>query len=625
MRLAPIAACVLIACSHPASPSGPSLGDTKWKAIDSGAASVSPSPHGPVTISIVGTNDLHGALVRLPLFAGFVNNLRAARAADGGVLLVDGGDMFQGTLESNLAEGADVVRAYNQIGYAAVAIGNHEFDYGPVGPAAIPTSPGDDPRGALKARIREAKFRFLASNIVDDATGSRIQWRDPEVPGAVIVDVAGVRIGVIGASTEATAATTMAANFAGLRVAPTAQAIVTQASALRGQQARLIVATMHIGSNCKKFDNPDDDSSCDKSEELYRMLTDLPPGTVDVIIGGHTHAGVAHRIGGVAVIESYSSGRAFGRIDVRVDADDKITGVQIFPPHLMCALDKNDNPVAVSDCQPGDYEGKPVVPDPKVQAIVDTAIERAGALRKEPLGVALTDIVRRAWATESAEGNLFCDLMLAARPDAQVSLTNGGGLRADLSAGSLTYGELFQAIPFDNRFAIVELTGKDLRTLVAGNLAHGAGILSWGGLTARARCKAGKLDLQIQVKGKPLDDAVHYKVATSDFLASGGDGVIGRLKLPEGAIHIDSAIIRDAIADVLRGWKGTPKATIDPAQLYSPSRPRLDYLGKRPVECGPVARGARPSAAPAAASGAPKPVDDADRGASEPAPAKEPP
>src|SRR5437868_5448743 len=90
-----------------------------------------PAPHPPpqpkpgaVTLTILGTNDLHGALERLPVFAGFVANVRAARAAEGGgVLLVDAGDMFQGTLESNLAEGADVVRAYNRMGYAASAVG----------------------------------------------------------------------------------------------------------------------------------------------------------------------------------------------------------------------------------------------------------------------------------------------------------------------------------------------------------------------------------------------------------------------------------------------------------------------------------------------------------------------
>src|SRR4051812_9003101 len=143
MRPVLLAACVLIACSHPPGPpNAPRLGDGNWKPV--GSERQPPLPGRAVTISIVGTNDLHGALERLPLFAGFVANLRAVRAADGGgVVLVDGGDMFQGTLESNLGEGADVVRAYSHIGYAGVAIGNHEFDYGPEGPAATATA-GED-------------------------------------------------------------------------------------------------------------------------------------------------------------------------------------------------------------------------------------------------------------------------------------------------------------------------------------------------------------------------------------------------------------------------------------------------------------------------------------------------
>jgi 5'-nucleotidase len=56
--------------------------------------------------------------------------------------------MFQGTLESNLSEGAAVVRAYNAFGYVAAAIGNHEFDYGPVGPDETARTPGEDPRGS---------------------------------------------------------------------------------------------------------------------------------------------------------------------------------------------------------------------------------------------------------------------------------------------------------------------------------------------------------------------------------------------------------------------------------------------------------------------------------------------
>jgi 5'-nucleotidase len=537
-----------------------------------------------VTLSIIGTNDLHGAIERLPLFAGFVANLRAARAADGGgVVLLDGGDMFQGTLESNIVEGADIVRAYNHIGYSAAAVGNHEFDYGPVGPAAT-AGTGEDPRGALKARASEAKFPFVVSNIVDAATGERIAW--PNMPASILVTVAGIKIGIIGASTESTPYTTMPANFAGLRMIAAGTAIAEQAKALRAQGAKVVLATMHIGSNCKSFEDPDDASSCERGEELFRLVATLPKGAVDVIVGGHTHAGVAHRIDGVPVIESFSSGRAFGRVDLTVSADGAVTAVHIDKPHFLCPVDKDGNPPPVSACVPGDYEGRPVVADADVQTIVDEAMSRAGERRKEKLGVTVAQTVRRAWAVESPEGNLFCDLMLAARPDAQISLTNGGGLRADLPAGELTYGQLFEAIPFDNRFAIVDVTGKDLRTMIAANLSRGGGILSWGGLTAKARCKSGALDLQIRVGGKPLDDGATYKLATSDFLASGGDGVIGRLKLPESAIRVSDTIIREAFGDVLRRWKATARAAIDPARHYSASAPRLDYEGKRPVDCG---------------------------------------
>src|SRR5919201_6330769 len=117
-----------------------------------------------VTISVVATTDLHGHVESLPWLGGHLRNLRARRATDGGgVLLVDSGDMFQGTLESNLVEGASVVRGYNALGYAAAAIGNHEFDFGPAGPAQLP-GPHDDPRGALKARARQARFPFVAAN-----------------------------------------------------------------------------------------------------------------------------------------------------------------------------------------------------------------------------------------------------------------------------------------------------------------------------------------------------------------------------------------------------------------------------------------------------------------------------
>ena len=181
-RLLPIAAVVALACAGTGR--APTAGPP---------APIAPPP--AITLSIVGTNDLHGGILQrgdrggLALLGGYVGNVRAARARDGGaVLLLDAGDMFQGTLESNLNEGASVIAAYNTLGYAAAAVGNHDFDFGPTGPAATPQSPSDDARGALKARAMQAAFPFLAANLIDEATGRPVDW--PNVRPSTMVTVA---------------------------------------------------------------------------------------------------------------------------------------------------------------------------------------------------------------------------------------------------------------------------------------------------------------------------------------------------------------------------------------------------------------------------------------------------
>src|SRR5262245_7462559 len=211
------------------------------------AGGVSPRPsRQETTISVVLTSDLHGGVLPrgerggLAMFGGYVRNIRSARARDGGgLLLVDSGDMFQGTLESNLNEGAAVVRAYNSLGYSAAAIGNHEFDYGPAGASETPRSPADDPRGALKARARQARFPFLAANTVETATGRPVAW--PNVKPSTIVTVRGVKVGLIGVTTIDTAAQTIAANLGGLTFAPLAPAIIREAMALRSQGATIVI------------------------------------------------------------------------------------------------------------------------------------------------------------------------------------------------------------------------------------------------------------------------------------------------------------------------------------------------------------------------------------------------
>src|SRR5262245_10668864 len=257
-----------------------------------------------ITLSIVGTTDVHGNIFPrggrggVALLAGYVNNLRAARAADGGaVLLVDSGDTYQGGIESNLSEGRLVVDAYNAMGYTAAAIGNHEFDFGGVDVSGRQQSLHGDPRGALKAIAARAKFPVLAANLIDTHTGKPVDWTN--VTPSAMVEAAGIREGLIGVMSIDALSWTLIVNTRGLRIAPLAETIASHAARLRASGASLIVVVAHAGGRCARLDDPNDLSSCESSSEILQVARQLPAGVVDVIMAGHTHASLAHKAEGI--------------------------------------------------------------------------------------------------------------------------------------------------------------------------------------------------------------------------------------------------------------------------------------------------------------------------------------
>ena len=539
------------------------------------AAIPAPSEPRVTTISIVGTNDLHGRVHALPLLAGYVENLRAARRRDGGgVLLLDGGDMFQGTLESNLLEGSPVRDAYAVMGYDAVAVGNHEFDYGPVGEAATPTSPDDDPRGALRALAADAPFPFLTSNLVRSADGERVEWTN--MPAQTMVEAAGIPIGIIGVSTEDTLRATHSANVTDLAMTPLAQAIERNARELRDDGAAAVLVVAHAGGTCERFTGDFEADGCLPDQEIFEVARALPEGTVDVIVAGHTHAGVAHDVNAIAIIEQFSYGRAFGRVDLRFEGSPpRLSGHTIHAPQSLCSQPDDFD---YARCEPSPYEGAPVERVAAVEEAIAQGAREATAKRNLELGPSLEAPILRAYDRESALGNLFADLLLEAVPGADVALINGGGLRDDLPAGTLRYGALFLAFPFDNRLASVELSVADLKKIWSAHLQRGGGILSVAGLDVRANCKDGALDVELRRGSKRLRDGAKLTVVASDFMMLGGDGFWGGVT--PGEVKLHEALVRDALQAGLAKRK-----TLDPATLLLEDAPRLRLPQPRPIHC----------------------------------------
>jgi 5'-nucleotidase len=159
---------------------------------------------------------------------------------------------------------------------------------------------------------------------------------------------------------------------------------------------------------------------------------------------------------------------------------------------------------------------------------------------------------------------------------------NGGGLRADLPAGNVSYGALFEALPFANRVATMKMRGGELKALFAANATHDKGVLSISGATVDVRCEGPRPSVQITLpSGRVVTDEQVLTVAASDFLALGGDD------LSAGGPHevhvdLDGPTMRDVVGAGLKR-RGTIRPD-DPA-LYDPAKPRLKLPSPRPVRC----------------------------------------
>ncbi len=549
----------------------------------------------PARITIAAITDFHGALEPVKgvsangktVLAGGAANLashvKALKESVGGpFLLLDGGDLFQGTMESNLFEGSPVIRLYNYLGVAAAALGNHEFDFGPVGERAVPRDPGDDPRGALKERVKEAGFPILAANVVDN------QGRAPEwARASVLVSVQGVMVGIIGAATEKTPSTTNRLNLVGLSFTDPVPAILREAGKLREAGAEVLVLTMHEGGGC-------DDNHLEKQEELssctildiFGIVKALPEGTLDVVVAGHTHRGVAKRIGRTAILQAYSSGQYLAWAEVDLTETRRNPEVKGLAEVCGNMLEYREGTELLRTCDgyrvkrlkgelvQATFLGREIFPDAEASRLIEKEVNEVRKLKSRPLQASALTPIAGAYGEESALGNLVADATREAHAGSDIGLANGGGLRASLPEGSLLYGHVFSVLPFDNQLAIMQVNGEEVRKMIELGISGKQGALLWSGLNFHAKgCEI----VEASVGGEALSPVRVYSVATSDYLALGGSGM-SAIGVPESRVQVywdRPFILRDLVAGVLPKWKA-----LRTEDFFNRSSPRQKREGK---------------------------------------------
>jgi 5'-nucleotidase len=527
-----------------------------------------------IVLSVVGTNDVHGELMPkqfkggLTTFSGYITALRSAREEDGGaVLLIDAGDMWQGTLESNVTEGAAVVEAFNELAYTAAAIGNHEFDFGPVGESAVPESAADDPQGALRQRATEAQFPILGANIIDASTGEVVDWEN--VMPSILIEAAGIKVGIVGVVTARALQTTLAANTVGLEIESLSETIIRESTELRAIGADIVIVTAHAGSRCTEFHDPLDLSTCNHNEEIFLVAKALPAGLVDLIVAGHSHGGIAHIVNGIAVTSAFAKTYAFSRVDFSINRDtNKVVRRDVYPPQVNCpALN-----VTTGDCvwvvtdptavTPAIYEGRTVEPLTSIVEIANRARAHVADIKQEKLGVMLETPFTTEGNPESPLANLMLDAQLASI-DADIAIYNvSGGIRADLPAGELTYGSVFEILPFDNRVVILDVSGRELRKIIAEQVKVGRRRAGFSGMQVFVSCQDDVMTIQMVLNnGHAIDGDDRVRIAANDFLATGGDAIFTPAMPADGFDYDDDPrSVRDVVANWLRARGGSLNA-----------------------------------------------------------------
>lgn len=514
----------------------------------------------PTCLAIIGSNDLHGAILPQTIRVANQEVKRGGLLALSGyidivkhrfpnkVVLLDGGDLLHGTLTAKVSKGEVMVQALNALEFNAAAIGNHEFDFGPL-------LPGDPDRlGVIKKRIGEANFPFLAANITNRVTGAPITWTNT-LP-ATLMEIDGVQVGIVGLATPSTPLTTRPQNVATLGFLDPAPILIREAEKLRRRGAQIVILVSHMGDDCPQATDPRDLSSCDAKGELFQLLAGLPKGLVDVAVGGHTHAVVAHWIGSTATIEAAHRARKFTWVEACLDSNGQFDAdtTTIHAPVDVCLTTWADGTCGprelATETQPARYQNEIVRISPKLEAVVQPFMEKVERTSEEPIGANLPRDFERDPKRGIPLGDAVAEAMRRAT-QADVGLQNRGGVRADLQAGEILFGDAYRVLPFGNQVTVMRLTGAQLTAIVShmterhrGISPHVVGVLPAEG--------DGPFTL-LHPNGTPLETSRIYKVATNDFLATGGQGLASLIRnIPQASVQIEPILLLDAFIDFLK-------------------------------------------------------------------------
>jgi 5'-nucleotidase len=532
-----------------ASAPGPDAG-----APDAGTPDPDAGPSPMVTVQVLAFNDLHGNIappagssgtIRIgtnpdstpqTVTAGgvafFATHLEALRATEPNTVVVSAGDLIGASpLVSALFHDEPTIEAMNEAGLDINAVGNHEFDEGSSELLRMqyggchPVDGCQDGNGFFGA-----SFEFLAANVSTGADRTLF-------PAYSIREFEGVKVAFIGMTLEGTPEIVTPTGVAGLEFRDEVETVNALVPELQAQGVRAIIVVLHEGGVPTGLYN-----ECPGISGPIVSIVEGVDDEVDAFITGHTHQAYDCVIDGKPVTSAASFGRVITDMDLTLDAT---TGdvIDIVTSNVIVTRD--------------------VTPATALQTLLDRYDALVAPLRDRVIGEIAGTLTRPNLTQnptgESTLGNVIADAQLAATQppglgDADVAFMNPGGIRADIEAGEVTYGESFTVQPFGNSLVTMTLTGAQIDAVLEQQFTASRTLIlqvSTGfAYTWSASAPFGeKIDPgTITLDGVPIDPAGEYRVTVNSFLAPGGDGFS---VFASGTAKLGGDVDLDALEDYL--------------------------------------------------------------------------
>ena len=456
----------------------------------------------PRKIVILHTNDVHGRVGPergrggLTRIATLVKQYRAANPNN--VIYLDAGDVAQGTPVSSFSKGAAAFSAIAAMHPAAGTIGNHEFDWGV---------------DQLLEMTVGACYPFVVANVLNPDTNK------PIFAPYLVTEVDGIKVGIIGVISKETVDIVKRGNTGGLIFVDPATTVRNYLPAMREKGAQLIVALSHCGL-----------------EEDKQLAAAVPE--IDFIVGGHTHDALEHaiNIGGhtwIAQAGKYAQNLGVNELSVS-PYNGKILGVE----SKLIPIGEKDT----------------TIEDPEVLSILKKYEDKVKPIMAEVVGKLKGDFSKQT-GEECADcplGNAICEAMCKST-NSDVAFYNFGGIRLDkLKSGEVTRGDFFALMPFDDALRVLQVKGSVIKNVLDYAAAvKGHGPIQGSGFTCTLDKAKGEAR-DIVINGEPLDLEKTYRLATTEFLAGGGDG-FGMLRGEE--VVENGEFAREVMVEYLKGLK----------------------------------------------------------------------